>query len=346
MEDYYKTLGVPKSATKEEIKKAYRKLAHQHHPDKGGDEKKFKKISEAYHVLIDEKKRAQYDQFGKAGPGMGGSGQSSGFGGFTHADFDMGDIFGDLFGFGRSSQKRRGRGEDISIRITTNITDIFEDQEKNIRLDRLSSCSSCDGKGYPSSSKLKKCSTCHGEGRVKTTIGPFSQLSICPECNGAGEIPEKKCSTCHGEGRLKEKKEVKFTVPAGISTGQTLRIQGAGNAGKGGFPAGDLLVEIFVENNTSFERRGDDLYYKTKIKFTQAALGDKVEINLLTKKKIALKIPAGTNNGKIFRISKKGIPKLSGYGHGDLYVTVEVEVPQKLNKKQKELLEKLKIENI
>ncbi len=344
MEDYYKTLGVSREATKEDIKKSYRKLAHKHHPDKGGDEKVFKKISEAYHVLSNEEKRAQYDRFGKSGPSMGQ--QSSGFGGFSQADFDMGDMFSDLFGFGRNSQKRQQKGEDIAIRITINIADVFENKEKTIRLDRLVLCSSCEGKGYPKNSNLKKCATCGGEGKVRTAIGPFSQISTCPSCLGEGNIPDKKCSSCHGEGRIKEKKEVRFTIPAGISNGQTLRIGGEGNAGKKGFPSGDLLVEIFVENKTSFERRGDDLYYKTKINFTQAALGDTIEVKLLNGKKLSLKIPAGTNNGKIFRISKKGFPKISGYGQGDLYIIIEVSVPQKLTKNQKRILEELKKENI
>ncbi len=347
MEDYYTILGASKKATKDEIKKAYRKLAHKHHPDKGGDEKTFKKISEAYHVLSNDKKREQYDMFGKSGPNAGsGSSSGSGFGGFSHADFDMNDIFSDFFGFSRGARRRTKKGEDIAIKITTKLEKIFENEEKVISLERLANCSACGGRGYPSNVKTKKCATCNGSGKIRTAIGPFSQVSTCPYCGGEGEIPEKNCNNCHGEGRVKEKKEIKFTIPAGIHTGQTLRIQGEGNSGKKGTPPGDLLVEIFVENKTSFERKGDDLYHKTKINLSQATLGDKIEINFLTGKKIILKIPTGTNSGKVFRISSKGVPRISGYGQGDLYVIIDVVVPQKLSKKQKELFEELKKEGL
>ncbi len=350
MEDFYKILGVSKNASKDEIKKAYRKLAHKHHPDKnGGDEKTFKKISEAYHVLSDDKKREQYDNFGRSGPGMGSGASSSGrgFGGFSQADFDMGDIFEEFFGFSRGGKRRtQRRGEDIAIRVTTNLKKILEDEERRITFEKLVSCSKCDGKGYSPDAKMKKCSSCEGSGKIRTAIGPFAQVTTCPECVGEGNVPDKECADCRGEGRTKEKQEVKFTIPAGIHSGQTLRIQGKGNAGKKGASAGDLLVEIFVENNTTFERKGDDLYYRTKANFSQAALGDKIDIELLTDKKISLKIPSGTNVGKTFRVSGKGVPRLSGYGKGDLYVIIDVVVPKKLNKKQKQLLEDLKKEGI
>ncbi len=352
MEDYYKVLGVDRNAPKEEIKKAYRKLAHKHHPDKGGDEKTFKKISEAYHTLSDNKKREHYDRFGRSGPGTGASGAGSwgggsGFGGFSEADFDMEDILRSFgFGFGSSRGKRRRKGEDIGIRVDTTLQRIIQDEERTINLSKLVSCSSCEGKGSAPDSKKEKCQTCKGQGKIRNAIGPFSQISTCPDCEGEGETSDKKCSTCHGDGRVKKNEEIKFTIPAGIDSGQTLRIQGKGNAGKKGAPSGDLLVDVFVENKTLFRRKGEDLYYSTKIGFIEAALGDKIDINLLSGKKLSLKIPAGTQPGKTFRVSGKGLPLVSGYGQGDLYVTVDITVPQKLTKKQKQLLEELKKEGV
>jgi len=347
MEDYYKVLGVSRDASKDEIKKAYRKLAHKHHPDKGGNEETFKKISEAYHVLADEKKRQQYDRFGKSGPGASSQGAGGfGFNDFDGVDFDMGDIFEEFFGFRGRSRGRKRRGEDIKIRINTTLQSVMENEERVINLSKMVGCQSCEGRGHETGVKKKKCSSCHGKGKVKTAIGPFSQVSTCPDCSGEGEIPEKKCSVCHGEGRVNKNEEVRFTIPAGIDTGQMLRIEGGGNAGKEGAPPGDLLVEIIVDNNTAFKREREDLYYKKKIDLTQAVLGDKIDINLLTNKKISLKIPPGTESGKVFRISGKGLPRLSGYKHGDLYVTVEVVVPRKLSKKQKQLFEELKKEGI
>ncbi len=341
MEDYYKILGVSREASKEEIKKAYRNLAHKHHPDKGGDEKTFKKISEAYHVLADEKKREQYDRFGKSGPSASGFG-----GGFSQQDFDMSDIFEDLFGFSRGRRRKSKKGEDISVRIETSLEKILQNEEKTITIEKLVSCSSCKGKGYPEGTKTKNCGSCQGSGRVRTAIGPFAQVSTCPSCQGEGSIPEKVCDKCKGEGRVKDRKSIKITIPAGIETGQTLRIQGQGNDGRKGNPAGDLLVEVIVKNNTSFKREGNDLHYKAQISISQAILGDKIEVKLLDGKKISLKVPQGTSSGKVFRVSGKGVPRLSGYGQGDLYITVNIKIPQKLTKEQKKLFEQLKKEGI
>ncbi len=346
MEDYYKILGVDRSASKEEIKKAYRKLAHKHHPDKGGDEKIFKKVSEAYNVLSDEKKREQYDRFGKSGPGMGGSGFS---GDFSHADFDFGDIFEEFFGFRGGSRKRRRRGEDIKIRVTTSLEKILKDETREVNITKLSSCSDCNGKGDKSTSGPKKCSTCNGAGKIRKETGHFFgafQVTTCHDCDGEGSVPELKCSTCQGEGRVKKEEKVKITIPAGISTGQSIRINGQGNVGRRGSSSGDLYVEVFVENKTDFEREGENLYYTAPVTYTQIALGDKIDIAFLTGKKITLKIPAGTTPNKIFKISGKGLPNVSGYGQGSLYVRLKVEVPQKLTRKQKELLNQLKKEGI
>ncbi len=354
MEDYYKILGVSKDASKEEIKKAYRKLAHKHHPDKGGDEATFKKISEAYHVLSNEKKRAEYDRFGKEGAARGGAWQGAGgFGNFSQADFDFsdfGDIFEEFFGFGGGPRRRKARGEDIKIQYTTTLEKVMQNEKKKIDLERLISCAECSGRGDTSSSGGKRCSTCEGKGRIRketgTFLGAFSQVTTCHDCGGEGVVPEKKCNVCLGEGRVKKKEKLEFTIPAGIDSGQTLKVEGQGNAGRRGNPPGDLFVEIFVENKTNFERKGRDLYHTAHVTYTQIALGDKIEIDLLSGKKITLKIPAGTAPEKVFRISGKGVPHLSGYGKGDLYVRLKVKVPQKISQKQKKLLEDLKKEGI
>ena len=354
MEDYYKILGVSRSATKDEIKKAYRKLAHKHHPDKGGDEATFKKISEAYHVLSDDKKRQQYDSFGKSGSSAGASSGPSagGFGGFSEADFDFGDIFEEFFGFGGGprQRKKKAKGEDIRVRIVTSLERVIKDEKRKIKLEKLFSCEKCGGVGDEKGAKKKTCSTCNGQGKVKresgTFLGSFAQITVCPECEGEGTVSDKKCDACYGEGRVKKAKEVEITIPAGIDTGQVLRVEGGGNAGRKGTPPGDLLVEIVVENKTKFKRKGADLYYEVPVSYAQAALGDKVEIKLLSGKSVNLKIPGGSKPGDIIRMSGKGLPKLSGYGQGNLYVTFRIDVPKKLTKKQKELLQDLKKEGL
>ncbi len=351
MEDYYKILEVDKTASKEEIKKAYRKLAHKHHPDKGGDEAKFKKISEAYAVLSNDEKRKQYDMFGRSGPtnntGQGTSG--FGFNGFHTADFDfdVGDIFGDFFNFGgQGRRKKSNRGEDIVIRVNTTLKDVLEDNLKKINISKLVSCTACKGSGSEKDAKTKKCTNCNGQGKIRAQVGPFTQIKTCPKCEGEGEIIDKPCKKCGGDGRVKETKEVTITIPAGIDSGQAFRVSGEGNVGKKGEPAGDLIVEVFVKNNTSFTREGNNLYKKIKINYTQAVLGDKVDVDLLSGKKIALKIPSGTSSGKTLRVSGKGLPQVGGYGYGDLLVTVDVNIPNKINKKQQKILEELKKENL
>lgn len=352
MEDYYKTLGVSKSASKEEIKKAYRKLAHKHHPDKGGDEKTFKKISEAYQVLSNDSKRTQYDRFGKSGPGVGGSysagGQGSGFGGFSSADFDFGDIFEEFFGFSGGSTRRRGpgRGEDIRIRIDTKLSKVIENEERTIKLTRFISCSVCGGSGDAPDSKKEKCKVCQGQGSVITSIGPFKQKTICPNCQGSGETSSKKCSACKGEGRIKKEEQITFTIPAGIDSGQTLRVEGKGSAGAKGGEYGDLLVDIFVENDTKFQRHGSDLYCTTEINYTKLVLGGKIDIKTVSNKEISVKVPEGTSPETTFRISGKGLPKISGSSSGNLYVKLKIKVPKKINKEQREILQELQEKGI
>ena len=360
MKDYYQILGVQKNASQEEIKKAYYKLAHRYHPDKGGDEKKFKEINEAYQVLSDKEKRAQYDRFGRNFEGAGGH---SGFGsqwawGNPNVDFGFGD-FGDIgemmeemfgFGGGRRRQKNIRRGKDIEVEIDISLEEALKGVEKVIRLEKMVVCSRCHGTGAEPGTRVIKCSLCGGTGQVqqikKTFFGSFTRYVVCPECHGEGYKPEKPCNVCHGEGRVRATEEIKFFVPAGIDSGQVIKINGKGEAGKRGGEAGDLYVKVFVRKHPLFERRGDDLYISVPISFSQAALGGSVEISTLEGKKILLKVPAGTESGKILRVSGKGIPHFSGYGRGNLYVELVIKTPKRLNKKQKELLEKLKEEGI
>ncbi len=356
MEDYYKILGVDRNASKDEIKKAYRKLAHKHHPDKGGDEKEFKKISEAYHVLSSDKKREQYDRFGKAGPGAGFGGAENsgegfgGFDGFSQGGFDFGDIFEDFFGFGGGPKKRRKSGEDLKIRVTTSLEKVIKDEKREMTIEKLVLCNSCNGSGDEKGAKKEKCSSCKGEGRIRketgTFFGAFSQIVSCPDCEGEGSVSNKKCKDCHGEGRISKKEKISFVIPAGIDSGQTLKIDGKGNAGRRGNPPGDLYIEIDVENKTKFKRKGADLYYDANIKFSQAVLGDTVELKLISGKVISLKIPEKSFSGKIIRLSGKGLPKLSGYGQGNLYIILNIEIPQKITKKQKEILQELHKEGL
>ncbi|MFA7170870.1 MAG: molecular chaperone DnaJ [Candidatus Paceibacterota bacterium] len=366
--NYYEILGVEKGAGDDEIKKAYRKLAHQHHPDKkGGDEAKFKEINEAYQVLSDKQKRGQYDQFGStfdgANPGQG----AGGFGGFDFSGFgggngangfnfegDLGDLFGDIFGGGgRTSQARQEKGKDVAVDIELTLEEALEGVEKEIKLYLSVVCSKCSGTGAETGSKMEKCKTCSGAGYVqkqkRTMFGVFAQNEICPDCKGLGERPEKRCSKCGGDGRVKEEKVINVKVPAGIAEGQTIRISGAGEAGfrsgSGKSIAGDLYVTAHLKKHPLFERRGDDLVYKLDISFSQAALGDSTTIPTL-KGKIKLKIPSGIQSGKIIKIGGGGFPHLQGRGAGDMYLTVQIKTPEKISRKQRSLLEELQKEGL
>lgn len=362
--DYYSILGVEKGASEEEIKKAYRKLAHQHHPDKqGGDEAKFKEINEAYQVLSDKQKRAQYDQFGSTFDGSGAGG--AGFGGFDFSGFsnggfnfegDLGDIFGDIFGgagFGGSSKARKQRGEDISVDFEISMEEAFVGIDREIKLYMSVPCSKCGGTGAESGSKVEKCKNCGGTGKVqkqrKTMFGVFMQTEVCQDCQGLGEKFEKACSKCGGDGRLKEEKEIKIKIPAGIAEGQTIRISGQGGAGfrsaGGHSSAGDLYVTVHIKKHSFFERKGDDVYYNLSINYSKAALGGSEDIPTL-KGKIKLKIPSGIQSGKVIKIKGAGFPHLQGRGEGDLYVIVNVKVPENLSRAQKKIIEDLEKEGL
>ncbi|MDD5753086.1 MAG: molecular chaperone DnaJ [Candidatus Pacebacteria bacterium] len=356
--DYYEILGVQKTSTQDEIKKAYYKLAHKYHPDKGeGDESKFKEINEAYQILGDKDKRAQYDRFG-----TNFNNAQGGFGGFNNAninweDFagfdnleDIFDIFGGGFGGFRQKEEDLRRGSDLEMILEIPLESVLKDQKKEINISKMTKCSRCDGTGAEPGTNVKECFTCRGKGRVqqfkKTILGTFTQYTICPECGGEGVKPEKPCNVCNGEGRIKKEETITIDIPAGVDNNQIIKVKGKGDAGKRGGKAGDLYIRIAIQPNTIFKRKGDDVYIKTNIAFSQAVLGDKISIPSLEGKNIIMKIPQGIDSGKIMKISGKGIPHFRGLGKGDMYVQINIDTPQKLTKKQKDLLEELRREGL
>lgn len=367
--DYYNILGVGKDASDDEIKKAYRKMAHKHHPDKsGGNEAKFKEVNEAYQVLSDREKRGQYDQFGQTFEQAQSGGGAGGFDGFrdfsSYADgfnFNFGggrgggqgfsgfeDIFGDIFqqaGFGGGSRRRSQnmRGEDIQVDIEIDFQDMAKGAEKELNLYKRAACARCQGEGVEPGSKKVECPTCKGEGQVKTTrrtiLGTFSQVTVCPDCQGGGQIPEKKCKNCGGDGRVKKYVASEIKIPAGIKSGQSVRVEGLGESGEKGGESGDLYVTVHVKDHEKFTRENDNIHSEEKISFSQAALGDKIAVETIAGV-VKLKIPAGTQSGEVFRLKGHGIKHLSRFGHGDHYVKIQVVTPRNLNREQKELLEK------
>ncbi len=358
--DYYKVLEVSSSATEEEIKKAYRKLAHKYHPDKGGDEKKFREINEAYQILSDKNKRAQYDQYGRVFDGN----QQNGFEGFdfgfwndkfsqggVNFDGDISDLFSSMFGFGGGQGKTQDlkRGSDLEIEIKLELKDILKEQTRKINIDKYVECQRCKGSGAEAGSKINECTTCRGSGRLqevkRTILGSISHYTVCPNCKGEGYIPEKPCNVCKGEGRIRKSEDIEIKIPAGVDTDQTLKYKGMGDAGRKNGKAGDLYIHIAVKPNAEFVRRGDDIFTSADISISQAALGDEINIKTL-EKDIVLKVPAGTDSGKTFRLVKHGIPRFGGLGKGDFYVRIQVRIPRNLTRKQKELLNELKKEGI
>jgi molecular chaperone DnaJ len=358
--DYYQILGVPRTSSAEEIKKAYYKLAHQYHPDKkDGNEEKFKEVNEAYQILSDKEKRAQYDRFGTVfgnGGAPGGGAAGGGFNGNVNWEDVMGgfggggiedifEMFGGGFGGSRDPQDIK-RGHDLEMEIELSLESILDDQEKEIPVVKNIKCDRCDGSGAEPNTKVKECFTCRGSGHVqqfrKTIFGTFTQSSVCPECNGEGTKPEIPCNVCHGEGRIKKEEKIKIKIPQGVDNNQIIKVKGKGDAGKRGGAYGDLYIRIFVKPHSIFQRKGDNLYLKQTITFSQAVLGDKIDIRTLDGKEISMKVPSGVESGKILKISGKGVPHFNGFGRGDLFVQLIDNVPQKLNKKQKELLDQLR----
>ncbi len=364
--DYYSILGVEKTATKDELKKAFYKLAHQYHPDKkGGDAEKFKEINEAYQVLGDEEKRKQYDQFGTTFDGASGAGfnwqdfaQGGGFnaGGFNinfdNVNFGFEDVFSSMFGggFGPEQQSKRNRkGRDLEIELDIDFSEAAFGVDRDISLNRLSECSKCHGTGAEPGSTMHTCDHCGGKGRTEhvrnTILGGMRTVSECHTCHGTGKLYDKKCNECDGKGTEKKKSTIKISVPAGIDNGETLRLSGQGEAGAHGAPAGDLYVHIRVNPDKHFKRDGYDVVSEELIHFSIAVLGGKKEIQTLDGK-VDLKIPAGTASGQVFVLKGKGIHHLRRGGRGNHLVRVVIETPQKLSKEQKVLMEKLKEEGL
>ena len=363
--DYYKILGVDSNASPEEIKKAFRKLAHKYHPDKpGGDEKKFKEINEAYQVLGNQEKRNKYDQFGSTFEQMGGFGQGISWDDFMRAargdtqginfsfeDLGLGDIFSDLFSaFGRGFESRTRRtrsyrGGDIQAELTVSFEEAAFGTEKLLALRKNVVCDLCGGTGIEPGSKMVSCPQCGGSGQItsvrRTMFGAFQTVSTCPVCQGEGVVPEKKCRKCKGTGLIRESKKIKVKIPPGIDNGEILKLTGQGEAGEKGSPAGDLYIQIKIRPHPEFKRRGYDILSEEEINFPQAALGDKIRVATLYGN-VLLKIPAGTQSGKVFRLRNKGIIKLHGHGRGDHLVKIIVKTPEKLSKRQRKLLEELR----
>lgn len=354
MADYYKILGVDKKATQDEIKKAFRKKAHQLHPDKkSGDEKKFKEANEAYQVLSDTKKRAQYDQFGSTFQGGGaGAGGGQGFGGFDFGNFSQGgfdfsggfeDLFSDFFSGGQTrAQSRSFQGKDIQVDLEITFEEMVRGVKKDIRIRKAVRCKTCQGTGGEPGSREETCKTCNGAGQVRksvqTILGTMVQTLLCETCHGRGKTFEKECHTCHGAGRNMEEASIAVEIPAGISSGQMLSVSGEGEAGQYGAPSGDLLVAIRVKPDPRFVREGHDIRTKKTIAFATAALGGSVKVETIDGA-LSMKIPAGTQPGETFRIKGKGIPYLGRNARGDQIVNVTVAVPTKLSRKAKEALE-------
>lgn len=341
-QDYYELLGVERSADEKEIKRAYKKLAMKYHPDRTQGnkelEEKFKEIQEAYEILSDKQKRATYDQYGHAAFEQGGFGRSGGFGGADFGDI-FGDMFGDIFGGGRGRQ-RVVRGDDLRYDLEITLEEAVRGTTKDIQINTLAHCDSCDGSGAEKGSKVETCPTCHGAGRVRRQQGFFVTEQPCPTCHGSGKKIEKPCHACHGDGRVHKKKNLSVKIPAGVDTGNQLRLSGEGAAGENGAPNGDLYVVIHVKDHDIFVRDGSNLYCEVPISFTMAALGGEIEVPTLDGR-VKLKIPAETQTGKLFRMRGKGVTSARNVYAGDLLCKVIVETPVSLNEEQQELLRKL-----
>jgi len=361
--DYYETLGVKKDSSKDEIKKAFHKLAHKYHPDKNkGDDKKFKEVNEAYQTLSDDKKRANYDRFGSAD--MNGFSQNQNTGGFGNMGgnayaggwdpsnfqggegFDIGDIFGDIFGGGRS-RRTVHRGRDISTEINLSFEEAVFGVSRNIKINKKSKCNICGGTGAKVGSKMTICKTCNGQGKVRevkrSIFGNFASVKTCETCFGSGKVPSEKCSVCHGSGILKKDEDIKVKIPAGIKEEEMVRLNGMGEAIKGG-ETGDLYIKVKIAKHNIYRREGLNLVMDLHIKLTDSLLGTVYKLKTLKGNKLEVKIPGGIKHNELLRIKGRGVPY--SRGRGDIIIHIKVDVPKKLSKKEKELIEKLKEEGI
>jgi molecular chaperone DnaJ len=346
--DYYEVLGVDRKADEDTIKKAYRKLALENHPDRNKDdpaaERRFKEAAEAYAVLSDPQKRQRYDQFGHAG--VDGA---QGGGGFQSTE-DVFAAFGDLFGgqgngffeqfFGGNRRGRGRRGASLKVDLELTLEEVATGVRRTIDLKRPEPCGTCSGTGARPGTKKTRCATCQGHGEVVRTQGFFQMRQVCPTCHGQGERIDEPCGKCHGRGAVPKDAPITITIPAGIESGHTERIQGQGEPGDGGGPPGDLVVVLHVKEHDVFTRFGDDLLMQSRISFRQAVVGDEIEIPTITGETVAMKIPAGTQPGEKLRVRNHGLPRADGYGRGSLVVQVQIEVPKKLTDEQEELLRK------
>jgi molecular chaperone DnaJ len=351
--DYYETLGVAKDADAEAIKKAFRKLAMQHHPDKNPDDKtadhKFKEINEAYDVLKDQQKRAAYDRFGHAAFENGGAGRPGhGFAGGGAGGFDFADIFDEMFGEfmgGRRGGQARSRGGDLRYNMEITLEEAFHGKQATIKVPTSVACDACNGSGGEKGAQPVSCPACHGHGKVRVTQGFFTIERTCQACQGAGKVIEKPCKSCHGSGRSAKEKTLQVTIPAGVEDGTRIRLAGEGEAGMRGSAAGDLYIFLSVASHRIFQRDGANIHCRVPIPMARAALGGQIEIPTIDGGKAKVSVPAGAQTGQQFRLKGKGMSVLRSQSRGDMYVQIAVETPVNLTKKQKDLLEQFETES-
>ena len=353
--DCYEILGIDKSASADDIKRAFRQMAKKYHPDANpGDkaaEEKFKEVNEAYSILSDPDKKARYDSYGYAGvdPNAAG-GFGNGFGGFS-GDFDLGDlfggVFGNMFGGGRTSTRNPNaptQGDDVGARVTVDFMEAIFGCKRDVSFSRVENCADCGGSGAAKGTTASRCTRCNGTGRItvqrRTPFGVMQSTAACDECGGTGKKITNPCKTCRGNGSVRKSKQLEVNIPAGIDNGQRIVLHNQGDAGRNGGPSGDLIIQVSVRSHELYKREGFDLYYELPISFSDAALGAKLSVPT-PDGKAELNIPEGTQTGSTFSIRGKGVTKLNGRGRGDLYITVKVETPKGLSRKQKELLKDL-----